>query len=126
MISDREAPSLSPDRSDPELDELNARLAIEYKIRDGAENLLQVFANDSTRLSEAPSSLGPESKAALRRQVEDELDTANRKIEALQARINEIYRVRPDLNEETASPEDVFAAAYAQYHSTGKVYWLVD
>ena len=67
------------------LEDLNARLAIEHRIRDGAESLLKlhVFSGNGS---------ATDGKEQLRRQVEDELDAANAKIDALEdqiARINE-------------------------------------
>ena len=64
--------------------ELQNKIDIENKIKDGAENLLQVFD-----LRFTPSSAS--AKNDLRKQIESELDTANAKIAALH---NELERVR--------------------------------
>ena len=60
-----------------QLEALTSRLLIEQKIKDGAENLLQVFK------------LGGD-KESLRSQVEAELAAAELKIEALDRRVKEL------------------------------------
>jgi rapamycin-insensitive companion of mTOR len=65
------------------LTELEQRLQVELKIRDGAENLLQVFREGSARPNDNSE------QDALRAQVEKELDEANKKISALQTLIRQ-------------------------------------
>ena len=62
-----------------QLEALQNRLLIESKIKDGAENLLQVFQ------------LGAE-KEGLRSQIIAELAAANREIESLERRISDLQR----------------------------------
>jgi Hr1 repeat len=60
---------------------LQARLQIERKIKDGAENLLSVFETGGA--SEG-------NKEDLRKQVENELEGANSRIASLETRIAEL------------------------------------
>ncbi|KTW28896.1 hypothetical protein T552_01525 [Pneumocystis carinii B80] len=64
-----------------ELDELINQLDIENKIKEGAENLLQVFDQRTEDRED-------ENHIALRKKIELELDTANLKIEELKAKVN--------------------------------------
>ena len=72
------------------MDALTKQLEIEVKIKEGAVNLLQVFAEADSASS---SSAGPAAATAstdkhvLRRQVEGELAAANQKIDALERKI---------------------------------------
>ncbi|CEH14460.1 related to protein ste16 [Ceraceosorus bombacis] len=88
------------------LEELENRLDIELKIKDGAENLLLVFSSgnhagipgpplgQSANAGPGPSSAASiKGREALRKQVERELEAADRKIEALGRQIAEL-RVR--------------------------------
>ena len=74
-------------RTSQQLEALSGRLLIERKIKDGAENLLQVFK------------LGGD-KESLRSQVEAELAAADLKIEALDRRVREL---RANINGEEGS-----------------------
>jgi hypothetical protein len=79
--------------------ELELQLQVEQKIRDGAQNLLQVFL-------EAPSD-GTQEQDGLRRQVERELDEAHKKIALLQSLIrNQAARLAPASRPATP-PEEV-------------------
>lgn len=62
-----------------QLDILNGRLEVENRIRDGAENLLQVFETEH-----------PEGKDGLRRQVESELSAAKIKISNIKKKIEQL------------------------------------
>jgi hypothetical protein len=61
------------------VNDILAKLEIENKIKEGAENLLQVF--DTRKLKEG--------KEVLKQQVESQLDAANAKIQLLQLQLNE-------------------------------------
>lgn len=66
-----------------ELDELINQLDIENKIKEGAENLLQVF-DQTTEDREDGNHI------ALRKKIELELDAVNSKIAVLKAKVNSI------------------------------------
>ena len=71
------------------MDALTKQLEIEVKIKEGAVNLLQVFAEaDSASSSAGPAAATASTdKHVLRRQVEGELAAANQKIDALERKI---------------------------------------
>lgn len=61
------------------VNDILAKLEVEHKIKEGAENLLQVF--DTRKLKDG--------KEAYKQQVESQLDAANAKIQLLQLQLHE-------------------------------------
>lgn len=72
------------------------KLEIENKIKEGAENLLQVF--DTRKLKEG--------KEAYKQQVESQLDAANAKIQLLQLQLHEYGLSRSSLDVSQTSKDD--------------------
>lgn len=65
------------------LESLQAQVDVECKIKDGAENLLNVFAQSASGFIDPSAQKNASSREQLRQQVQEELDAAEAKIAKL-------------------------------------------
>ncbi|EEB09264.1 hypothetical protein SJAG_04460 [Schizosaccharomyces japonicus yFS275] len=100
------APILSDTRQKPDipsgctLEELETRLGIEQKIKDGAENLLQVFDTKTKKEDR-------DKKELLRAQVMQELENSSRKIEQIESMIDKLKLEQQDSDTDLLTQTDL-------------------